>query len=179
MARQSIYSIEERIVMSTWVHERLNTEKKIHVLRDDFQTRFNKVGSPKMTMLRWERKLFSTGSVKDRPRSGWLSKRHEKCADVAASLLRSPKKSLRKRSSELGIPEASMLRHIKTDVGFKAFRPTFVNELSDNDMQKWQDACARFLKVFTTIPKRGDVIFTDEYAIYRNSRSRNVYLWSK
>jgi hypothetical protein len=136
MADQSNYSIEERIVMSTWVHERLNTGKTIHVLRDDFQIRFIKVAPPKMTMLRWERKIFSTGRVKDRPRSGRLPKRHEKCADVAASLLRSPKKSLRKRSSELGVPEASVRRQIKTDLGFKAFRQTSVNEVSDNDLEK-------------------------------------------
>jgi hypothetical protein len=72
-----------------------------------------------------------------------------------------------------------MRRHIKTDLGFKAFRPTLVNELSIDDLQERQDACARFLEVFTTIPKRGGVTFTDEYAIYRSSRNRNVYLWSK
>jgi hypothetical protein len=59
MADQSNYSTEERIVMSTRVHERLNTGKTIHVLGDDFQTIFNKVAPPKMTMLRWERKLFN------------------------------------------------------------------------------------------------------------------------
>jgi hypothetical protein len=52
MADQSNDSIEERIVMSTWVHERLNTGKTIHVLRDDFQIRFINVAPPKMTMLR-------------------------------------------------------------------------------------------------------------------------------
>jgi hypothetical protein len=68
---------------------------------------------------------------------------------------------------------------LKTGLGLKAFRPTFVNELSDNDLLKRQDACAIFLEVFTTITKCGDVIFTDECAIFRSSRSRNVYFWSK
>jgi hypothetical protein len=52
MEDQSNYSTEECIVMSTCVHERLNTGKTIHVFWDNFQTRFNKVTPPKMTMLR-------------------------------------------------------------------------------------------------------------------------------
>jgi hypothetical protein len=48
---RGLHSIEESILMSTWVHERNNTGKTIHILRDDFQTRFNKVTPPKMIML--------------------------------------------------------------------------------------------------------------------------------
>jgi hypothetical protein len=58
MAGQSNYSTEERMVMSILMHKILSTGKT--VFRDDFETRFNKVAAPKTTMLRWERKLFST-----------------------------------------------------------------------------------------------------------------------
>jgi hypothetical protein len=85
-----------------------------------------------MTMLRWEWKLFSMGNVNDRPRPGRPSKHHEKCTHVAASLLQSPKKSLWEQSLELGITEATMWRHIKTDLGFKAFWPKFLNKRRDN-----------------------------------------------
>lgn len=79
----------------------------------------------------------------------------------------------------LGIPEPLMRRHPKTDLGFTALRPTSVNELRDDDLQKRQDACARILQVFTTITKRGDVLFNDEYATHRCSRSRHVYFCSE
>jgi hypothetical protein len=41
--------------MGAW---KANIRKTIHILRDDFQTRFNKVTPPQTTMLRWERKTF-------------------------------------------------------------------------------------------------------------------------
>jgi hypothetical protein len=73
----------------------------------------------------------------------------------------------------------SIRRHIRTDLGFKAFPPTSANELSHNDLQMRQYACARFPEVFIIIPKHGDFIFTDECAIHYSSRNRNVYFWSK
>lgn len=69
--------------------------------------------------------------------------------------------------------------HVKTDSGFKAFRPTFVNELIDNDLQSRQDSCGRILEVFTTITKCTDVIFTGKCVTYHSSRSRNIHFWSK
>jgi hypothetical protein len=119
MVDQSNYSIEERTAMTKWVFEK----KAIHILRDDFQTRHNGAVFPEKG-----EDYFPAGNVKDTPRYGRPSKRHEKWADVAASLLRSPNKSLWNH----GIPEASMRRRIKTDLGFKTSRPTTMDELNDN-----------------------------------------------
>jgi hypothetical protein len=52
--------------------------------------------------------FFSMGNVNDRQRPEQPSEDHEKCAHVAASLLQSPKKSLREQSLESGIPETSV-----------------------------------------------------------------------
>ncbi|KAJ8884344.1 hypothetical protein PR048_016201 [Dryococelus australis] len=61
-------------------------------------------------------------------KTGQPTSRHDTCAVVEASVLRSPKTSQRKRASELAIPKTTM--------------PTAVNELSDtdiNDIQHEQD----------------------------------------
>lgn len=179
MADESTYTMEERIVMSTWAHERPHTGKSMRDIQHDFTVRFQKPSPPKPTILRWEKKLFAIGCIKDKPRSGRPSTRLETCVEAAASVERSPKKSIRKRSQELGVPYTTLHKHMKNDLKLKAFKPSFVNELSDNDMQKRHQACGRLLDVFVTLPSRGKVLFSDECAIYRSAKARNIYFWSK
>ena len=88
-------------------------------------------------------------------------------------------RSTRKRSSELGIPRSTMQKHMKQDLGLRGYRPTPVQELSDVDMDRRKEAYTALLQTFDTIPKRGKVIFSDECAIYKSSRARNVICWSK
>ncbi|PSN50544.1 hypothetical protein C0J52_03498 [Blattella germanica] len=51
-----------------------------------FQERFNMAPPRKVTLLDWERRTFTFGGVKDRPRSGRKKTREETCAGVAASI---------------------------------------------------------------------------------------------
>lgn len=136
MADTSSYSLEERLLASVWTHDRVHSGRTMEDVRHDFTARFGKPAPPKRTILRWEHKLFLTGSIKDKPRTGRPSTRRDTCAEVKASVLQSPKKSLRKRSSELGIPKTTMLTHMTQDLDLKLFKPSLVNELSDNDMDK-------------------------------------------
>ncbi|XP_076373017.1 uncharacterized protein LOC143257876 [Tachypleus tridentatus] len=64
-------------------------------------------------------------------------------------------------------------------MGVKAWRPTFVNELSDADRENRKLTCDELLRIFNSIPSRGKVMFTDECAIYCSSRARNVYFGTK
>jgi hypothetical protein len=64
------YTIEQRIVVSVWIHERPQTGKTMKEVRDDFQQRFGQEAPPKQTLLRWEHKLFATGNIKDKQRTG-------------------------------------------------------------------------------------------------------------
>jgi hypothetical protein len=75
----------------------------------------------------------------------------------------------------LGVP-ATKLRN---DLGLKARRPSFVTELSDDDMQKRNGACEQLLRVFETIPAREKEVFSDECATHRRAKRGNVYFWSK
>uniref|UniRef100_H3A326 Tc1-like transposase DDE domain-containing protein n=1 Tax=Latimeria chalumnae TaxID=7897 RepID=H3A326_LATCH len=144
-----------------------------------FVERFQKPAPTKVTMLSWEKKLFATGSIKDLPRSGRTPTWHETCAAVEESINRSPLKSTQKRSAELGIPRSTMQEHMKKDTGVRPWRPSFVNELSDNDRDNRKECCSELLNTFATIPSRGKVFFSDECAIYRSDRKRNVFFWSK
>lgn len=90
----------------------------------------------------------------------------------------SPRKSLRRRSSQLNLPMTSM-RRLMSQEGYKHFKPIMVNELSDNDMVRRASACEEMLTKLSTLRQRQSVLFTDECAIYLSSKPRNIYFWSK
>ncbi|GFG32650.1 hypothetical protein Cfor_04753 [Coptotermes formosanus] len=143
-----------------------------------FRERFNKAPPRRATLLDWEKRAFSLGSVKDRPRSGRKTKCLEICAAVAVSIEPSPMKT-RKRSSELGMPRSTMRGHMKKDLNVWPYRPTFVNELSDGDMDRRYESCRALLDTFSNAASRSKLFFSHECVIYRSARDRNVVFWSK
>ena len=174
MSDLSPFSLEERILMSVWVHERDRTGKSLKTLFEEFRQRFNKQPPSKPTVLNWERKMFKQGIIKDCPRSGRRRTRDARSQEIVASVERFPLKSLRKRSAEMNIPRASLHRHLKLDKKMHAYRPMSVNELTDEDMDRRRDACNILLQTFPDLPSRGKVFFSDECAVYRSSRRRNA-----
>lgn len=179
MCDTSNYTIEQRIIASTWVHERDVTGKSITDIKHDFMQRFQRPCPGKMTLTRWAKKLFTTGCIKDKKRTGRQVIRKRRSQEIVQSINDSPKKSIRKRSAELGIPRSTLHKHMKLDLKLHPYHPMCVNELSDQDLERRQACCAALLNKFDTIPIRGKVFFSDECAIYRSNKPRNVYFWSK
>jgi hypothetical protein len=151
MANQSEYTSELRIAMSTWYHDKGITHKSIRELQADFQERFNSRSPTKLTIIQWERKLFSAGSVKDKAWSGRTLTRGEVCHEVEESLLRSPKYLFANDLKNLGYVRR---RCVGTSTfGKKSYRPSFVNRRSDSDIQRIPRAhdCLLFSGVFRLI----------------------------
>ena len=71
-----------------------------------------------------------------------------------------------------------MRDHTKKDLNVRAYRPTFVNELLDGDMDRRYES-SRDLDTLSNGVSRSKVLFSDECAIYRSARNRNVMFWSK
>ena len=63
MADQSPFTLEERIVTSTCVHERYNTGDTQNKISVKFENRFKKNLPTRKTISRWECKMFETGNV--------------------------------------------------------------------------------------------------------------------
>ena len=61
----------------------------------------------------------------------------------------------------------------------KAYKPGFINELSDNDWDRRVKICRELLNEFLGYANRQTLILTDEYAIYLSYKSRNTYFWAK
>jgi len=68
---------------------------------------------------------------------------------------------------------------MRKDLKVKAFQPVSVNELSDNDMDRQVQARQLLLQRFPKASDKKNILFTDECAIYRSSRNRNIYFWAK
>jgi len=140
--------------------------------------RFNKAPPRRASLMDWEKRAFALGSVKERPRSGRKTTRLTTRAVVAASKEFSPAKSIQKRSSEFGVPR-STTRDMKKDLNVRPYRPTFMNKLSDGNMDRCYESCRALLDTFSNAVSRPKVLFSDEWAIYRSVRNRKVVLWSK
>lgn len=99
MADTSNYTIEKRVIASCWVHERNQTGKTIEELVLTSCSVFSG------NLLRNKHfcngnKLFFTGSVKDKERSGRPSTRGEQCRLAEESVESSPQKSMCKQSAD-------------------------------------------------------------------------------
>jgi len=64
MADESTFTVEVRVVTSTWAHVRPHTGKTKSDFRNDFTVRFNKAAPSTMTILGWEKKHLQTGFIK-------------------------------------------------------------------------------------------------------------------
>jgi hypothetical protein len=63
---------------------------------------------------------------------------------------------------------------MKKDLDVTPYCRSFVNELSDGDMDRRYESCRARLDKFSNTVSRSKVIFSDECAIYRSARERNV-----
>jgi len=98
-------------------------------------------------------------------------------AVVATFTERSPHRSMRKQSVELGVLHLTMFVN-RRNLVIKLFWPVFVIEFSDTDMRLCHIACALLLEWFLAALSHGKVLFSDECAIYWSSLSWNVF-WGK
>ena len=68
---------------------------------------------------------------------------------------------------------------MKKDLNVRLYRPTFMNELLDGDMDQCYESCCALLGTFSNAVSRSNVLYSDECAIYHSAHDRNVVFWSK
>lgn len=178
---QSSYTLEARILALAWWHESGKTKHDMKVVRERFNEKFNEVAPRGEKIREWEDKLFLTGSILDKKRSGRPKERSsiEKVADIQQSIRQSPTKSIRSRASELGMTKSTLHNAMKKDLNFKAFRPTSVQFLSPEDKLNRVDACRKILESVPSKRDRDCTFFSDECAIYADGKRRFSFFWSK
>lgn len=120
------YTVEQMIVSAVWVHERCYNNQTWKDIFRNFKYRFNVPPPAKGTLLKWESKLFSTGFVEKRQRSGRFLTRLMHVPYVKESLRENPNLSLRERARELGLSRSTLLKILQEDLNM-------VFEVDDND----------------------------------------------
>jgi hypothetical protein len=68
---------------------------------------------------------------------------------------------------------------MKKDLQVKPLHLTFINELSDSDMDRYYEACDTLPATFESKESCLKVLLTDECTIYCSYCMRNVVFWAK
>lgn len=110
------YTFEQKIVSAVWVHEKTFNLQTWKDIQRNFQTRFNMPPPKKTTLMNWERKLFTTGNIKDDGKTGRPCARLMHVPYVKSSLEEQPNLSLRERARMLGLPRSTLLKILKDDL---------------------------------------------------------------
>jgi hypothetical protein len=171
-------SFEYRILAAVWWHECEKTLTGMKEIRNKLSIRFQCDSPDGRIIKKWEEKLFRCGSLNDNPRSGRPSEHGDEMEDICASVLRSPQKSLRQRSSELNIPQTT-LHSILTKEKFRPWKPTFLQYLSEEDKVLRVNCCNEILRTHVTENARNNIFFSDECSIYSESKTTQTVWWSK
>lgn len=116
---ESGYTHEQKIVAAVWVHERSRNNQKWIDIERNFRLRFGAPPPTRSTFMSWEKKLFSTGCIEDKERSGRPLSRLMHVPYVKASLQESPNLSLRERAQVLGLPRTTLLNILREDLNMK------------------------------------------------------------
>lgn len=178
MADSSEYTIEYRIQAACWWHDSKKDKGAMAEVRRKLQETFDAPPPRGKRVKMWEEKLFSTGSINDLDRSGRPSPYNNLEEAVNKSVNEAPQLSIRQRSEEMGVPYTTLQRQLHS-AGFKPFRPTFSQYLSDEDKSERVACCGELLSKYPTRFSRRHFFFSDECAVYGDGRQENLTWWAK
>lgn len=103
-------------------------------IENNFRARFCMSPPTRSTLLKWEKRLFTEGTIDDKERSGRPLSRLMHVPYVKASLKESPELSLRERAQVLGLPRTTLLHILRKDLNMEF-------EVDDEDEQKRLAKC--------------------------------------
>lgn len=89
--------------------------------------------------MKWERRLFTEGSVEDKEKCGRPISRLMHVPYVKASLKESPELSLRERAQALGLPRTTLLHILREDLNMEfEVQEEYRNKRHGNRKGKWK-----------------------------------------
>lgn len=173
--------MEYRILAASWYYECDKSVTGVKQMKSKLRERFDHEPPDTRVIKNWEEKLFRTGSIFDLPRSGRPSERGDERDNVVTSLREAPTMSIRRRSDELQIAPKTLHRIIKEDLGYRCWRPTKVQFLTEEDRLHRVDCCRQILQKYDNNVRRDKLFFSDECAVYSEGRGDNkmISFWSK
>lgn len=136
---ESKYTPEEKIVSAVWVHERSKNQQTWTDIENNFRVRFGSSPPSRTTFLKWERRLFSEGSIEEKEKTGRPISRLMHVPYVKASLEEDPDLSLRERAQALGLPRTTLLHILREDLNMEfEVQEEYRNKRHGNRKGKWK-----------------------------------------
>lgn len=127
------------------------------------------------------RKFRETGSVLDKQRSGRPSVDEDTKTVILAKVVASPKKSLRRTSTELGIPKSTIHKMLKL-YKFHPYKIQLLQNLNDDDYDRRSEMCEWFIaQIHDNHTFLNDIMFSDEACFHVSSEvnKQNMRYWSQ
>lgn len=175
----SNYTIEYRILAAVWWYDSEQTRTEMMSIKKKLADRFD-VDPPDGRVIKaWSEKLFESGTILDRTRSGRPNERGDYVEEINIAITETPITSTRRLSDELNIPRTTVQRVLKKDLQLKPFKPTKVQYLKPEDLANRANCCQQILQKYDNARLRNKLMFSDECAIYLTQKPYNVVMWSK
>lgn len=178
-ADTSPYTIPYRIQAAAWLYETDRSNTAMRNVKNKLRENYGIEPPRGAQIVAWMNKLFETGNILDMKREGRPCGRGDVSDEVKLSLENNPTTSTRRRSDELSIPRTTLMRVMKTDLGFNAFKSVKVQFLSHEDRELRVNLCKQILDKYANPRRRQQLLFTDECAIYGDGKNNNSFFWSK
>ena len=171
------YTIEEKVYLVSWCITYDNAEES----RRLFEDKFGKEAPERSTIHKWKKRLFETGSVNDRSRSGRRSTETvgENKENVLALVNENPRASTRGIADEVGTSQSSVVRILKKEK-FHPFKPLYCQFLYDGDADRRLQFAQIMHQRFNDDPAFSrKLCFSDECVFHLNSavNKHNVHYW--
>lgn len=135
----------------------------------------------KSTILRIVRRFKGTGSVSDTHRPGRpkTARSPENIKKADASIKENSKKSVRRRSQEMGLSKSSLSRILLKDLNLHPYKTQTMQTLSDSDKEARKEMCLWMKERLVQDDHWADRIwFSDEAHFYLANR-QNCRVWSQ
>jgi len=158
--------------------EFIKTESATAVQRA-FRLRFNIQPPTKKSICRWNHQFEQIGCLCGGKNSGRPRALEKNVRRIPESFERSPRKSTRRASRELGMPQPTVWRVLRCRLLFKPYRLQLVQAVHPNDKRNRVEFCDRMLQNMeydTFLPR---LIFSDEATFHLSGKENrhNVRMW--
>jgi hypothetical protein len=129
---------------------------------------------------RWFEQFKETGSVCRRKSSGRPAVTEENVERIRQSIIRSPRKSIPRRSFQLGIPKSTVHKVLHKKLKLHAQKIQLLHEIKAGDKLKRKEFAERMLETTDNDPNfMHNIMFTDEATLHINGcvKRRNCRIW--
>lgn len=170
------FTVRQKVQCCYWLAE---LKFPVSVQRK-FRQEYGQDPPERHTITKWHNQLLETGSVLRKKGSGKKPVTAARIETVREAFLRSPRKSIRRASSELHIPSSTVHKIVHKRLKLKAYKIQLVQKLQPNDKPKRKEFTSEML---SRIDEDNDflnhVAFSDEATFHTSGKvhRHNCRIW--